>query len=218
MTFSIVARDPRTGELGVATTTAGPFVGVLVPHVQGGVAAVATQAMTNPYLALDVLAEIGGLGAAAALEGALARDAGRERRQVVLVDAAGAVAGWTGSACEHFAGHRLGDGVAVAGNILAGPPVLDAMLSAFESTGGVLGARLLAALLAGAAEGGDRRGLGSAALRVGGAEAYAALDLRVDRADAPLAELAELLRLATEGGYAQFHAALPRRFPGGRGL
>lgn len=216
MTFSIVARDPKTGALGVATATAGPLVGVLVPHARRLTGAVATQAMTNPYLALDVLENIETLGAEAALEMALARDPDRDLRQVIAVDAHGATAGWTGEGCEEFAAHLLGSGVAVAGNILTGPPVLEAMMAAYSGTTGPMGERLLAALRSGHAAGGDRRGLGSAAMRIVEREAYPVLDLRIDWSEAPLADMLELYRRATEGAYAQFHAGLPERFSPGR--
>lgn len=211
MTFSIVARDARTGQFGVATATAGPAVGALVPHTRAGVGAVATQAMTNPYLAVDTLAALDRMDAETALGGALARDADAAMRQVVVVDGAGRVAGWTGESCIEYAGHLLGDGVAVAGNMLAGPAVLDSMMSAFEAHRGDLPTALLRALEAGAAAGGDSRGIGSAALRVQGAEAYADVDIRVDWSDAPLRELAVLLEKVTVGSYAEFFAEVPRR-------
>jgi uncharacterized Ntn-hydrolase superfamily protein len=210
MTFSIVARDPDTGDLGVATATAGPFVGWLVPHGAHGVGAVATQAMTNPYLAVDLLQALGDGTIEQALNRALDRDAERERRQIIAVDRTGRAVGWTGSQCEDFAGHVVGDGVAVAGNILAGESVLHEMLSAY-SRPGTLGSRLLAALKAGAAVGGDSRGTGSAALKVYGREAYPLLDLRVDASKVPLAELETLLERATSGSYAEFLAAVPGR-------
>jgi uncharacterized Ntn-hydrolase superfamily protein len=212
MTFSIVARDPQTGALGVATATAGPMVGVLVPHARSGVGAVATQAMTNPYLALDILAGLGDLDAGTALDAALADDGGRAQRQVIVVDGKGTSAGWTGAHCQGFAGHVLGEGVAVAGNILTGPQVLETMMDTFAATDGAFGQRLLAALAGGAAAGGDQRGIGSAALKVFETEAYAALDLRVDWSEEPMRELSRLFGMAIEGEYAQFHAALPRRF------
>ncbi len=210
MTFSIVARDPDTGALGVATATAGPFVGWLVPHGLAGVGTIATQAMTNAYLAVDLLQELGDAPIEQAMEVALRRDSERERRQIVAVDSQGRTAGWTGSLCEGFAGHVLGDGVAVAGNILVGEAVLKAMLSAF-ATPGAFGVRLLAAMKAGAAAGGDRRGTGSAALKVYEREAYPMLDLRVDESRTPLADLESLLDRATSGPYAEFLAAVARR-------
>lgn len=212
MTFSIVARDPHTGALGVATATAGPMVGVLVPHARSGVGAVATQAMTNPYLALDILAGLEDLEAETGLDAALAADDERARRQVIVVDGKGASAGWTGAHCQGFAGHVLGAGVAVAGNILAGPQVLDSMMETFAATDGALGKRLLAALNAGARAGGDQRGVGSAALKVFDTEAYATLDLRVDWSETPMHDLSRLFDMAIEGEYAAFQAMVPRRF------
>lgn len=214
MTFSIVARDPKTGVFGVATATAGPMVGALVPHARARVGAVATQAMTNPYLALDALDALEHLPASTALDAALARDKEADRRQVVLVDSRGEVAGWTGPACTAHAGHVLGAGVAVAGNMLAGPGVLPAMMAAFEAGTGHLAERLLAALVAGAAAGGDSRGIGSAALKLQGGEAYPDLDLRIDLSAEPLADLTHLLGQALSGSYAEFFAQVPRRSGG----
>jgi len=212
MTFSIVARDAKTGAMGVATATAGPMVGALVPHGRHGSGVVATQAMTNPYLAIDALTQIDRSGSEAALRDALANDRQAGRRQVILIDAQGSVAGWTGELCTAHAGHLLGDGVAVAGNMLAGPQVLQAMLGAYQQdTARSLADRLNAALVAGAAAGGDSRGLGSAALLVCGAEDYPALDLRIDASLDPLADLDRLLREATSGPYAEFFSQVPKR-------
>lgn len=211
MTFSIVARDPVSGAFGVATATAGPMVGALVPHVRGEIGAAATQAMTNPYLALDALELVDRQPADEALVLALAKDEEAHRRQVVLVDAAGRTAGWTGSSCIGFAGHLLEDNVAVAGNMLAGRAVIEDMMTAFRATKGNLARALLAALQAGAAAGGDSRGLGSSALLVHGRQAYPDLDLRIDAANDPLAALDHLLGLATSGSYADFVAEVPRR-------
>jgi len=210
MTFSIVARDPETGALGVATATAGPAVGALVPHLRAGVGAVATQAMTNPYLALDGLELLVGHDAEAALAQVLAADPGRALRQVIMVDGSGRTAGWTGAQCEDHARHRLGAGVAVAGNILAGPSVLDAMLEGFAPPG-PLDRRLLAAMTAGAAAGGDRRGLGSAAIKVATGEAYADIDLRIDSDAQPLEALIALHGRLEESGYNDFLRRIPRR-------
>ncbi len=168
--------------------------------------------MTNPYLALDILEGVDTLGAEAALEAALVRDPARDRRQVIAVDGQGATAGWTGADCEDFAAHLLGSGVAVAGNILTGPPVIEAMMAVYSRTEGPFGERLLAALRAGHAAGGDRRGLGSAAIRIVEREAYPVLDLRIDWSETPLADICDLYRRATEGPYAAFHAGLPARF------
>lgn len=211
MTFSIIARDPVSGAFGVATATAGPMVGALVPHVRGGIGAAATQAMTNPYLAIDALALLDGQPADAALAAALANDAEADRRQVVLVDAAGRTAGWTGADCIGFAGHLLETNVAVAGNMLTGRAVIENMMAAFRAAEGNLARALLDALLAGAAAGGDSRGVGSSALLVQGSQAYPDLDLRIDAADDPLAALDHLLGLATSGSYAEFVDEVPRR-------
>lgn len=212
MTFSIVARDPGTGALGIATATAGPMVGALVPHGRSGVGAVATQAMTNPYLAIDTLALLEDESAEAALALALAKDSQAALRQIIVVDRTGATAGWTGEQCVGYAGHLTDAGVAVAGNMLVGPRVLTDMLAGFRADHpGGLGGRLLSALLAGAAAGGDSRGLGSAALRVYSTQAYADLDLRVDASNAPIADLEQLFALAISGPYAEFFAKAPRR-------
>ena len=213
MTFSIVARDPQTGALGVATATAGPMVGALVPHIRHRKGAAATQAMTNPYLAIDALALLDDQPPQTALRAALADDTGAELRQIVLLDQAGDGAGWTGGQCVAFAGHQMRPGVAVAGNMLAGPQVLTDMLAgyagALEEAG--FAAALLQALRAGAAAGGDSRGIGSAALRVQGQQAFADIDLRVDWSRQPLVDLQDLLARASAGPYASFFAAVPRR-------
>ncbi|MET3926318.1 DUF1028 domain-containing protein [Devosia sp. 2618] len=209
MTYSIVARDPKTGALGVATATAGPAVGALVPHVRAGIGAVATQAMTNPYLAFDGLEKLGSMAAKSAMAAALAVDAEHDRRQVIMIDRYGETAAWTGSLCDGFAGHLQGVDVAVAGNLLTGPTVLQAMMEAFR--GEDLGERLLAALVAGEAAGGDRRGTSSAALKVYSNQQFADVDLRVDWSARPLPALAELMEKTLSGGYADFFADVTRR-------
>ncbi len=212
MTFSIVARDAKTGALGVATATAGPMVGALVPHGRKGSGVVATQAMTNPYLARGALTHIDRSGAEVALRDALANDQEAGRRQVILVDARGGVAGWTGGLCTAYAGHLLEEDVAVAGNMLAGQQVLPEMLRAYrEAAARDLAERLVAALAAGAAAGGDSRGLGSAALLVYGVEDYPAFDVRIDASIDPLADLERLLQEATSGPYAEFFSQVPKR-------
>ena len=213
MTFSIVARDSMTGAFGVATATAGPMVGALVPHTRTGIGAAATQAMTNPYLAIDALALLEEQPAEAALRAALERDAEAERRQIIIVDRAGRAAGWTGEDCVSYAGHMTEDGVAVAGNMLADAAVLADMLASYQRSRDVSGfaAGLLQALVAGAAAGGDSRGIGSAALRVHGEQGFADIDLRVDFSDDPMAALEQLFEQAVSGPYAEFFASVPRR-------
>jgi uncharacterized Ntn-hydrolase superfamily protein len=212
MTFSMVARDPQTGELGVATATAGPAVGALVPHGRPGVGAIATQAQTNPYLAYDSLELLAGGDANAALAGALARDPSADLRQVVIVDAAGHAAAWTGSACQGVASHRTAENYGVAGNLLASEDVVDAMATAFEQASGMLlSERLLAALVAGAATGGDRRGIGSAAIKVFHRELYPSVDLRIDWSDTAIGSLQELHAMVVGGDYAEFFRQVPKR-------
>jgi len=214
MTFSIVARDPETGAIGVATATAGPMVGALVPHVRSGIGAAATQAMTNPYLALDALLALAHHGPEEALAEALERDAQAGLRQVIIINSGGQTAAWTGEQCIPFAGQLSEAGVAVAGNMLAGPQVLTSMMAAYllhVQEGSGLAHALLHALLAGARAGGDSRGIGSAALRVHSNQAFADVDLRVDWSEDPLNALEDLLNLACDGPYADFFAGVPRR-------
>lgn len=215
MTYSIVARDPVTGAMGVATATAGPAVGSLVPHARAGVGAVATQAMTNPYLAFDSLRLLPRLGSSEALEQVLVRDVDREQRQVIIIDRHGESAGWTGGSCEAYAGHLTHSDVAVAGNIIAGPHVLAAMMQAYNGQEGPLEDRLMRSLAAGERAGGDTRGTGSAALRIFSTEEYPCVDLRVDLSTNAISDLAKLLDVATRGGYADFLAEVPRRHSGG---
>ena len=211
MTFSIVARDPSTAALGVATATGGPAVGSLVPHVRARIGAIATQSWTNPYLAYDGLDLLAGADASSVLDRVLAADAGRDRRQLIIADASGLSAAWTGPDCTGHAQAIALPDVAVAGNMLSGPAVLPAMLEAFRGAGGFAD-RLAAALRAGHDAGGDARGIRSAALKICGTEDYPLVDLRVDWSDAPLDELMIALKATRETDYARFFADLPRRF------
>jgi uncharacterized Ntn-hydrolase superfamily protein len=200
MTFSIVAFD-AAGDLGVAVASKFPCVGAVVPWARAGVGAVATQSWANTDFGPDGLRLMsGGLPADAALDAVLEPDADREERQVGFVDARGGAASFTGANCMDWAGGRTGDGFAVQGNILASGDVVAALAETFAGTEGDLCDRLLAALLAGDAAGGDRRGRQSAALLVvreaGGYEGRndRYIDLRVDdHPDAPT----ELARLFT---------------------
>ena len=190
-TFSLTARCPRTGQFGVAVATRVPAVGAAVPHVRAGVGAIATQAWTNPYIGLDgldLLAE--GASADQILVAMRAWDPDIDRRQFAVVDRHGGVAAHTGSETHAFAAHRLGDAFVAAGNLLAGPEVLEAMAAAFAvEPDRELQVRLLAALAAGQAAGGDKRGKQSAALKVVDREEYAFIDLRVDEHGDPIPEL-----------------------------
>lgn len=195
MTFSIVALLPETNEVGVAVATRRPAVGGRVPFARRGAGAVASQAISNPWLgalALELLAA--GSGAQAALRGALAVDPHPELRQFHLVDAGGDTAAWTGEATPDWKGHLQGQGFSVAGNHLAGPEVVPRMAEAFQSSRGEeLADRLLAALEAGQAAGGDARGKQSAALLVVRNEPFPYLDLRVDDDPEPLVALRRIL-------------------------
>lgn len=199
MTFSIVAFDPASGDLGVAVASKFPCVGAVVPWAKAGVGAVATQAWANTDFGPDGLRLMAsGMPAGPALDAVLEGDEGRDERQVGFVDAAGEAATFTGSGCVEWAGGVSGERFAAQGNILASAGVVDAMARAFGSADGELCDRLLTALMAGDAAGGDRRGRQSSALLVvrdrGGYEGRndRYIDLRVDdHPDAP----AELRRL-----------------------
>lgn len=197
-TFSIVARCKRTGQLGGAVSTAVPAVGAICPFVLPGVGAVASQSWANPYLALDALTLLAkGATAQSALDQVLAGDDARGLRQVGLVDDAGRAAAWTGGDCTPWCGHRTGPDYAVQGNMLIGEAVVVGMETAFLDAGDSgLEERLMRALEAGQAAGGDKRGKQSAALKIYEREAYPWLDLRVDEHPAPVAELRRVLGVA----------------------
>ncbi|RDD60660.1 DUF1028 domain-containing protein [Ferruginivarius sediminum] len=213
MTFSIVAREPSSGRLGVAVTTCHFAVGATVPFARAGCGGLATQASTNPLYGVDGLLLLEqGMSAAEVVSRLTGADRGREHRQVIVVGANGDTAGWTGEETVGWAGHKTADSVAVAGNMLTGPHVVDATLAAYRNaTGGELADRLLGALQAGEAKGGDKRGRQSAALYIVDTEPYAALDLRVDNHADPLGELAVLLRESRQPYVADFRASLPTR-------
>ncbi|WP_428032464.1 DUF1028 domain-containing protein [Ancylobacter sp.] len=198
MTFSIVARCPTSGLLGVAVATAVPAVGSMCPFTRARTGAASTQSWVNPYLALGVLDAVsGGKGARAALEDALAEDSSRELRQIGVVDIHGDAAAFTGAQCTPWCGQEVGEGFAVQGNMLTGPEVISAMAAAFRASAGeALDERLMRAMEAGDAAGGDKRGRQSASLRVQGEEDYCALDLRVDEHPQPVTELRRVLEIA----------------------
>lgn len=200
MTYSIVARDPATGQYGVAVASRFFAVGAVVPHVRGGKCAVATQAFVNPMLGVEGAARLAaGETAEAVLADMIGRDGGRLQRQVHMIDAQGRSAAHTGADCVDWAGHLIGDGVSVAGNMLAGAAVIADSLDAYRDRPDLpFAERLLHAMEAGAAAGGDRRGTQSAALRIHRSEDYPWLDLRADDHPDPLAELRRLLDVAQE--------------------
>jgi uncharacterized Ntn-hydrolase superfamily protein len=201
-TFSIVAADPAVGEVGCAVQSRYFSVGSVVPWAKAGVGAVATQAAGVAAYGPRLLGLLGeGLEPADALGQALADDAGRESRQLGVVTADGRAAAHTGSECLAWAGHRVGDGYAVQGNILAGEAVVNEMERAFLETKGTLAERLVSALEAAQAAGGDVRGQQSSALVVersgAAAESREGIDrvceLRVEDHPEPIVELRRLL-------------------------
>jgi uncharacterized Ntn-hydrolase superfamily protein len=202
VTYSIVARDPATGQLGVAAQSCYFALGSVLPWARAGVGAVATQSLVNPGYGpgcLDLLAH--GLDAADALERVRAADEDREERQVGVVDAAGAVASFSGSRCINQVSHAAGDGYSAQANMMAEVGVCEAMAEAFETTGGTLAERLVSALVAAESKGGDARGRLSAALLVVEGTRHeqpwqgVLLDVRVDHCPDPVTELARLVRV-----------------------
>ena len=200
-TYSIIAMDQRTGEIGGAVQTHQMGVGAIIPSIEPGVGAVCSQSMVNftfPETALTMLRqEILPTDIIAALT---VSDAGEYRRQVAVMNAAGNGAVHSGSGCIPEFGHEAGDGWCIQANMMTRPTVVDAMKQAFLSSSGDLGERLLAALQAAQAEDGDIRGMQSAALLVlpndkGAPRWKASYDLRVDESDDPVAELTRLVRL-----------------------
>jgi uncharacterized Ntn-hydrolase superfamily protein len=199
MTYSVVARDPQTGELGVAVQTRWFNVGSIVGWAEPGVGAVATQSFVEPsYGPLGLDRMRAGDSAADALAALLADDAGRDVRQVGMVDAIGRSAAHTGARCVFASGHTTVDGATFQANMMERPTVWPAMAAAYASSTGDLADRLMAALRAAEAEGGDVRGRQSAAILVvpGEGPRWAKrFDLRVEDHRAPLDELDRVLRL-----------------------
>ena len=217
MTWSIVARDPATGAFGVAVTTKFFAVGAVCPAARGSAGALATQALVNPtYRARGLALLEAGESAAAALAALVAADPGRRARQAHLIDRAGRPAAHTGDECVPWCGHLVDDGFSVAGNMLAGPAVIADTAAAYRAAAAApFAERLIAALDAGQAAGGDKRGKQSAALIVHAGADHAELDLRVDDHPEPLAELRRLYLVSLEH-WALFRRFLPTRDnPGG---
>jgi uncharacterized Ntn-hydrolase superfamily protein len=202
-TYSIVARDPATGQMGVAVQSHWFSVGALVPWAEPGVGAVATQSFVDPsYGPLGLALLRAGKAAPEALAGLLAADEQRDVRQVAVVDGEGRVAAHTGKRCIAAAGQFVGKGFSVQANLMANDKVWPAMAGAFTTTHGDLAERMLAALEAAQAVGGDIRGQQSAALLVvsgkpsGRPWADRIFDLRVDDSPRPLEELRRLVGVA----------------------
>ena len=212
MTWSIIARDSLTGRVGIAVATRFFAVGSRVPHIRTGAGAIASQAMINPFYGPQGLAMLqDGAGADDVVRRLTAADDGRDHRQLHVMDRDGRFAAYTGAACVDWCGHRIHDGFSVAGNMLAGPQVIDATARSYREGSKIpFARRLIAAMRAGEAAGGDKRGKQSAALLVHGDEEYSLLDLRVDDHADPLAELERLEAVARER-WVHFRRSMPSR-------
>jgi len=193
MTFSIVARCPKTHALGVCVATAAPAVGSVVPHAEANVGAIATQAKTNILYGVNGLKLLKkGFSPKTALEAMLREDGERETRQVIIIDKNGRIGAFTGKETIVWKGHYIGKDYAVAGNMLVGKQVIEAMAQIFEKAKGEFAERLLESLEAGQNAGGDKRGKTSAALLVVGeglSEPRPFISLRVDVHEEPVKEL-----------------------------
>jgi uncharacterized Ntn-hydrolase superfamily protein len=212
MTWSIIARDGSTGQFGIAVATRFFAVGARVPHIAAGIGAIATQALVNPYYGIDGLKLLReGRKPRDVIDTLLAADAGHQSRQLHIMDASGRIAAHTGSDCVAWCGHIEGDGFSIAGNMLVGASVLDETAKAYVAGEKLpFAQRLIAAMRAGEAAGGDKRGRQSAALLIYGDEDWSALDLRVDDHADPLAELERLERVSRER-WVHFRKYLPSR-------
>ena len=212
MTWSIIARDAATQRTGIIVATKFFAVGAVVPQIKTGVGAIASQAFINPYFGgqgLELLAA--GTTGEAVIGKLVAGDEGRANRQLHLLDGQGNFAAYTGAASVDWCGHEIGRGYSVAGNMLAGPAVLRATIDAYQANAQVpFARRLIAAMQAGEAAGGDKRGKQSAALLIHDGEDYPLYDLRVDDHAEPLAELARLEEVARQR-WLHFRRFMPNR-------
>lgn len=220
MTFSIVAWDRTTGMTGVAVATKHLAVGALVPHAKANVGAIATQAQTNPLLGIEGLklleqhhlANIESIDSEYIIAALLEDDIERDYRQLHLVDRLGRTAAWTGSHCVDWAGHFTFDNFSVAGNMLVGEQTLTAMAEAYQAKEGMeFSERLLQALEAGEAAGGDKRGRQSAAVYVVHQDDYPHLDLRIDHHDDPIAQLRYIFEESRKEYYQSFRKSMPTK-------
>lgn len=199
MTYSILVRDPETGAFGAAVASRFFAVGAICTYAEGRVGALSTQALVNPMYGprgMELLRQ--GVAAQGVLDRLIGPDPGQAQRQFHVIDAQGRVAQHTGTDCVSWAGHCEGMQVSVAGNMLAGPDVVQATLAGFEAATGPLAARLIAALQAGEDAGGDKRGKQSAAVRVHRSDPYPDLDIRADDHPDPLTELRRLHSVSLE--------------------
>ena len=212
MTWSIVAHDGETGQIGIGVSTCAFAVGSRVPHVEHGVGAIATQAFVNPFYGLRGLELLrAGASAGDVVRIVTEADAGRGQRQLHVMDRALRFSAYTGEDCVPWCGHLVRDTFSVAGNMLTGAEVIEASADAFERAAArPFAERFISALRAGQAAGGDKRGRQSAALRIHDGEEYSLYDLRVDDHAEPIEELARLLYVAN-GRSIHYRALMPRR-------
>ena len=212
MTWSIIARDSATGQFGIAVATRFFAAGARVPFIAAGFGAIATQALVNPYYGIDGLILLReGRSARGIVDTLIAADDGRASRQLHVMDVQGGIAAHTGADCVEWCGHIEGEGFSIAGNMLTGAGVLDETAKTYTAEAGrPFAQRLIAAMQAGEAAGGDKRGKQSAALLIYGEEEWSALDLRVDDHVEPLAELARLEQVSRER-WVHFRPFLPTR-------
>ena len=212
MTWSIIARDHATGQFGIAVATRFFAVGARVPYIAAGIGGIATQALTNPYYGIDgvrLLRE--GRKPRDIVDRLTAADPGRESRQLHVMDAGGRIAAHTGSECVDWCGHIEGTGFSIAGNMLAGARVLDETARAYTANQQLpFARRLIAAMRAGEAAGGDKRGRQWAAILIYGDEEWSDLDLRVDDHADPLGELERLEQVSRER-WVHFRKYVPTR-------
>lgn len=209
MTYSIVARDPETGAFGIAVASRFFACGSLVPHVRA-TAAIASQAFVNPLWGTEGLPRlVAGEAPEAVLADLVRRDAGERSRQAHMIAPDGRIAQHTGADCVPWAGHVAAENVSVAGNMLAGPGVIEDTLACWQETAALpFAERFLTAMEAGERAGGDKRGRQAAGLLIHEGQPYPALDLRVDDHANPLAELRRLMAV-TEERYQLFRKAMP---------
>jgi uncharacterized Ntn-hydrolase superfamily protein len=211
MTFSILVRDPATGALGAAVASRFFAVGAMCIHVKGGVAALSTQALVNPMYAVHAMPRLrAGEPADVVLASLVGPDPGADQRQFHIIDSAGRIAQHTGPNCITWSGHVRGQDVSVAGNMLSGPAVVQRSIEAYLGSTGSLAERLISALEAGEAVGGDKRGKQSAGLKICSRDPYPDLDIRADDHPDPLAELRRLYRVSLER-FAVFRRFVPGR-------
>jgi uncharacterized Ntn-hydrolase superfamily protein len=212
MTWSIIARDNAAGHFGIAVATRFFAVGARVPFIAAGVGGIATQALTNPYYGIDGLKLLReGKSPRDTIAMLKATDSGHASRQLHIMDVAGRVAAYTGAECVDWCGHVEGKGFSIAGNMLAGASVLDRTAAAWIANATLpFAQRLIVAMRAGEAAGGDKRGKQSAALLIHGDEEWSDLDLRVDDHTDPLSELERLEQISRER-WVHFRQFLPTR-------